>query len=189
MRVTFTLSDEQFSANDRAGVMVGLPLTVQLDAGPLVMGQDDTAGWFVGASYGPAALIPVSLERVAFCGRIAQIEQWRSHEDVLCQALLDCGVPVRFDLLDPDRQSEQTGRPFDLQAGDWLVGVASLRGLLAFDTGDLLWAPVQGTIVDIQRLVLDGASSTFGALRWLHGLPRQSFVPDQVFVTVEVRRK
>ena len=188
MRLTFTLSDDQFSANDRAGVMVGLPLTVQLDAGPLVMGQDDTAGWFVVASYGPAALIPVSLERVAFCGRIVQIEQWRSHEDVLCQALLDCGVPLRFDLLDPDRQSGQTGRPFDLQAGDWLVGVASLRGLLAFDTGDLLWAPVQGTIVDIQRLVLDGASSTFGALRWLHGLPRQSFAPDQVFVTVEVRQ-
>lgn len=186
MRVTFTLSDEQFSANDRAGVMVGLPLTVQLDAGPLVMGQDDTAGWFVRASYGPAALIPVSLERVAFCGRVAQIEPWRGQEDVLCQALLDCGVPMRFDLLDPDRQSGQAGRPFALQTGDWLVGVASLRGLMAFDTGDLLWAPVQGTIVDIQRLILDGASSTFGALRWLHGLPRHSFVPDQVFLTMEL---
>ena len=186
MRLTFTLSDAQFSANDRAGVMVGLPLTVQLDAGPLVMGQDDTAGWFVRASYGPPALIPVSLERVAFCGRIAQIEQWHSQEVVLCQALLDCGVPLRFDLLDPDRQSDQTDRPFDLRTGDWLVGVASLRGLLAFDTGDLLWAPVQGTIVDIQRLVLDGASSTFGALRWLHGLPRHSFAPDQVFLTMEL---
>ena len=124
MRLTFTLSDAQFTANDRAGVMVGLPLTVQLDAGPLVMGQDDTAGWFVRASYGPAALKPISLERVAFCGRIAQIEQWRSQEDVLCQALLDCGVPLRLDLLDPDHRPGQTGRPFDLETGDWLVGVA-----------------------------------------------------------------
>ena len=187
MRLTFSLSDAQFSANDRAGVMVGLPLTVQLDAGPLVMGQDDTAGWFVRASYGPATLIPVSLERVAFCGRIVQIEQWRSHEDVLCQALLDCGVPVRFDLLDPDRQSKQAGSPFALRTGDWLVGVASLRGLVAFDAGDLLWSPVQGTIVDIQRLVLDATNPNFGMLRWLQGLPRQSFAPDQVFVTVEVR--
>ena len=187
MRLTFSLSDTQFAANDCAGVMVGLPLTVQLDAGPLVMGQDDTAGWFVKASYGPAALKAISLERVAFCGRVAQIEQWRGQDDVLCQALLDCGVPLRLDLLDPDHRPGEPGQPFDVETGDWLVGVASVRGLLAFDAGDLLWAPVQGTIVDIQRLVLDAANPTFGALRWLHGLPRQSFAPDQVFVTVEVR--
>jgi hypothetical protein len=72
-----------------------------------------------------------------------------------------------------------------LAVGDWLMGVASLRGLLALDVGDLLWQPVQGSIVDIQRLVLDPAHPAFGTLRWLHGLPRQSFVPDQVFVTVD----
>jgi hypothetical protein len=65
--------------------------------------------------------------------------------------------------------------------------MVSLRGLVAFDAGDLLWSPVQGTIVDIQRLMLDATQPTFGTLRWLHGLPRQSFAPDQVFVTIDIR--
>ena len=50
---------------------------------------------------------------------------------------------------------------------------------------DQLWQPVQGSIVDIQRLVLDPLHPSFGALRWLHGLPKQPFAPDQVFVTVD----
>jgi hypothetical protein len=187
MHLTFSLSDAQFAANDRTGVMVGLPLTVQIDAGPLVLGPDDTAGWFVPANYGAVALKTISLDRVAFCGRISQIEQWRSEEDVVCQALLDCGWPVRVDLLDPFTGPGKGDPQFQLATGDWLVGVASLRGLLAFDAGDLLWSPVQGTIVDIQRLVLDASNPTFGTLRWLHGLPRQSFAPDQVFVTLDVK--
>lgn len=187
MRLTFALSDAQFAANDRAGVMVGLPLTVQLAAGPTMLGQDDAADWFERTGYGPAVLRPVSLERVAFCGKISQIELRSSHDDVLCQALLDCGLPLRLDLLDPDRQPGQPGAPFDLATGDWLAGMASLRGLLAFDAGDLLWAPAQGTIVDIERLALDPTHPSFGTLRRLHGLPRQSYAPDQVFVTIEVR--
>lgn len=187
MRLTFSLSNAQFAANDRAGVMVGLPLTVQLDTGPLVMGPDDTSGWFVRANYGTAAVKAISLDRVAFCGRISQIEAWRSDEDVVCQALVDCGWPVRVDLIDPFAGSGKGDPPLQMAAGDWLVGVAALRGLLAFDAGDLLWSPVQGTIVDIQRLMLDASYPTFGTLRWLHGLPRQSFAPDQVFLTLELR--
>ncbi len=183
MRATFTLSDEQFAANDRAGVMVGLPLAVQLDAGPLLPGRDDAAGWFERVNYGPPAFKPLSLERSVFCGRISQIEQYHDRGETICQALLDCGLPLRLDLIDPD-QPDQPGVPFRLAVGDWLMGVANLRGLLALDVGDLLWQPVQGSIVDIQRLVLDPTHPSFGALRWLHGLPRQSFAPDQVFVTV-----
>lgn len=187
MRLTFSLSDAQFAANDRAGVMVGLPLTVQLDAGPLVLGPDDSAGWFVQVNYGAVALKPISLDRVAFCGRFSQIEPWRGDDEMACQAVLDCGWPLRVDLLDPFGGSGRGDARWLPATGDWLVGVASLRGLLAFDAGDLLWSPVQGTIVDIQRLVLDAAHPNFGMLRWLHGLPRQSFAPDQVFVTVEAR--
>jgi hypothetical protein len=53
--------------------------------------------------------------------------------------------------------------------------------------GDLIWQTVTGVIVDIQRLALDALNPGFGALRWLSGLPRQPFAPDQVFVTIEVR--
>jgi hypothetical protein len=184
MRATFILSDEQFAANERGGIMVGLPLTVQLDAGPLLLGRDDAANWFERVNYGPPAFKPLNLERSVFCGRISQIERHRGRDETFCQALLDCGLPLRLDLIDPD-QPELAGVPFGLAVGDWLMGVASLRGLLALDIGDLLWQPVQGSIVDIQRLVLDPLHPSFGVLRWLHGLPRQSFAPDQVFVTVD----
>ncbi len=184
MRATFTLSDDQFAANDRAGLMVGLPLAVQLDAGPLLPGRVEGAGWFERASFGPAAFKPLALERSVFCGRISQIETWRGRGETACQALLDCGLPLRIDLVDPE-QSGLPGVPFGLSVGDWLIGVADVRGLLALDVGDLLWQPVQGAIVDIQRLVLDPLHPSFGGLRWLHGLPRQSFAPDQVFITVD----
>jgi hypothetical protein len=185
MRATFTLSDEQFAANERAGIMVGLPLAVQLDAGPLLSGRDEGAGWFERVNYGPAAFKPLDLERCVFCGRFSQIETWRDHGETVCQALLDCGLPLRIDLLDPEpAQTDRPGVPFGLAVGDWLMGMANLRGLAALDVGDLLWQPVQGTIVDIQRLVLDPTHPSFGTLRWLHGLPRQSFAPDQVFITV-----
>jgi hypothetical protein len=186
MRITFTLSDEQHAANDRAGIMVGLPLVVQLDAGLLVMGQDDGLGWFEKASWGHKLLKPISLDRLAFCGRIGQVDTWRHGDEVLCQALLDCGQPLRVEVLDPDFAAAQPGYPHHLAAGDWLVGVAILRGRVASDPTDLLWQPVRGTIVDIQRLSLSPTSQTFGTLRWFHGLPRQTFAPDQVFVTVEV---
>lgn len=185
MRATFTLSDQQFAANDRAGVMVGLPLVVQLDAGLLLPGRDEGAGWFERVNYGPPAFRPLSLERSVYCGRISQIETWHGHGETQCQALLDCGLPLRIDLIDPDQAGQPGVAPFDLTVGDWLLGIADLRGLLALDAGDLLWQPVQGSIVDIQRLVLDPVHPSFGALRWLHGLPRQSFAPDQVFVTVD----
>jgi hypothetical protein len=185
MRATFTLSDEQFAANERAGIMVGLPLAVQLDAGPLLPGRDEGAGWFERVNYGPAAFKPLDLERCVFCGRISQIEQYRGRGETDCQALLDCSLPLRIDLIDPEQPGQQPDVPFGLAVGDWLMGVASLRGLLALDVGDLLWQPVQGAIVDIQRLVLDPTHPSFGTLRWLHGLPRQSFAPDQVFITVD----
>jgi hypothetical protein len=151
----------------------------------VLAGRDDAAGWFERVNYGPAAFKPLSLERSVFCGRISQIETWRGHGETACQALLDCGLPLRIDLIDPEQPRTSRVCPYNLAVGDWLMGVASLRGLLALDVGDLLWQPVQGTIVDIQRLVLDPTHPSFGTLRWLHGLPRQSFAPDQVFVTVD----
>lgn len=188
MRITFQLTDSQYAANDRAGLLVGLPLTVQLDAGPLLLGRDAAdSGWFDKVNYGQPALKPFSLAQCAFCGRISQLDRWRSPEGAFCQALLDCGVPLRIDVLLPEFDLAAPGLPDGLRQGDWLVGVAALQGLLAFDPGDLLWQPVEGAIVDIQRLNLDTLSPAFGNLRWLNGLPRQSFAPDQVFVTVECR--
>jgi len=189
MRITFTLSDAQHRANDRGGVMIGLPISVQLDAGVLVPGQDTDQGgpgWFEPTEAGQTLLKPFSLERVAFSGRVQQMELWRSSEGVACQALLDCGLPVRCDLLDPDQTSGSLRAPYDLAIGDGLMGVASLNGLLALDPGDLLWQPVSGTIVDIQRLGLHPLHPAFGSLRWLQGLPSQSFAPDQVYVTMEI---
>lgn len=185
MQITFTLSDEQFTANDRQGVMVGLPLAVQLDAGALILGQDGaTSGWFERIGPGQKLLQPFSLERSVFSGQIGQLETWRGPEGVLCQALLDCGLPIRLDVLDPDLAADAAGTPYDLQVGDWLLGAASLSGLLALSPGDLLWQPVQGAIVDVQRLVMNPLSPQFGTLRWLQSLPRQSFLPDQVFVSI-----
>ncbi len=181
MRLTFTLSDEQFAANDRAGVMVGLPLAVQLDAGPLVGGRIDGDGWIEAVNFGRAAIRPVSLDRHVFCGRVGEVETWRDGDDTVCQATLDCGVPLRFDLL----AATSSDVP---QTGDWYIGLAELRGLLAMNLSDLLWQTVTGSIVDIQRLSLDPLAPGFGNMHWLSGLPRQSFAPDQVYVTVEVVR-
>lgn len=189
MQATFTLADEQFAANDYAGVMVGLPLTVQLETGPLLYGRDDGAGWFTRTSAGPASFKPLMLERVAFCGRISQIEGWSGHGDTLIQALVDCGVLLRMDLYDPQVEWAQPAAiPYGLTVGEWVVGVADLRGRLAVDASDLLWQPVQGAIVDIQLLQLNPAQPDFGTLRWLHGLPRHSFAPDQVFITIKVHK-
>ena len=185
MQVTFTLSGEQFAANDYSGVMVGLPLAVQLDAGALLYGPDDSAGWWVRTYPAIPRLQPVSLARAAFCGRIAELAHWSEAGETLHQALLDCGAPLRVDLFDPEQPSGQGLTPFGLQEGDWLLGVAEVRGLVAFNRSDLLWQPVQGSIVDIQRLALDPARPDFGSLHWLHGLPQQPFAPDQVFVTIK----
>ncbi len=181
MRLTFSLPDEQFAANDRAGVMVGLPLAVQLDAGPLISGRLDGDGWIEAINFGHASIRPVSLDRHVFCGRVSEVETWRDGNDTLCQTTLNCGVPLRFDLLaaTPDEVP---------RAGDWYLGLASLRGLLAMNRSDLLWQTVTGSIVDIQRLSLDPMAAGFGTMHWLSGLPRQSFAPDQVFVTVEIVR-
>lgn len=181
MRLTFTLSDEQFAANDRAGVMVGLPLAVQLDAGLLIAGRVDGDGWIEALNHGRASIRPVSLDRHVFCGRVSEVETWREGGDTLCQATLNCGVPLRFDLL--------AATPGEVPcSGDWYLGLASLRGLLAMNRSDLLWQTVTGSIVDIQRLSLDPLVPGFGAMHWLSGLPRQSFAPDQVYVTVEIVR-
>lgn len=188
MRVTFQLSDAQYEANDRAGVMVGLPISVQLDAGLLTMGCDAGIGWFERAAPGRTLLKQVSLERHAFSGQVTQVATYRTPEGVIAQALLDCGLPLRLDALDPAADPQRPGVPFGLKAGDWLLGVASLQGLLALDRGALLWQPVDGTIVEIQRLSLSPFDPMFGALRWLQGLPpARSFAPDLVFVTVDVR--
>ncbi len=187
MRVTFTLSDEQYAANDRAGILVGLPLSAQIESGPLVMGQDAGIGWFERATPGRTLLRQVSLERHAFSGRLTQVETWDSPEGTLGQALLDCGLPLRLDLFDPAEMPNRTSTPFGLKAGDWLVGVVSLQGLLALDAGDLLWQPSEGTIVDVQRLCLAPLDPNFGTLRWLHGLSAAAFTPDLVFVTLDVR--
>ena len=179
MRLTFTLSDEQFAANDRAGVMVGLPLAAQLDAGPLVSGRIDGDGWIEAVNFGRASIRPVSLDRHVFCGRVGEVETWSDGGDTVCQAMLDCGVSLRFDLL--------AATPGEVpRVGDWYLGQASLRGLLAMNPSDLLWQTVTGAIVDIQRLSLDPLAPGFGTMHWLSGLPRQSFAPDQVFVTVEI---
>ena len=181
MRLTFSLSDEQFAANDRAGVMVGLPLAVQLDAGPLIAGRIDGDGWIEPVNFGHASIRPVSLDRHVFCGRISEIETWTHDGDTVCQATLNCGVPLRFELL--------AATPAEApRTGDWYLGLAPLRGLLAMNPSDLLWQTVTGSIVDIQRLSLDPLAAGFGAMRWLSGMPRQSFAPDQVFVTVEIVR-
>lgn len=181
MRLTFTLSDEQFAANDRAGIVVGLPLTVQLDAGPLVVGRVEGDGWIEAVNHGQASIRPVSLDRHVFCGRVAAVETWREEDDTFCQVTLNCGVPLRFEVL-------ATGPAAPPRVNDWLLGLATLRGLLAMNRGDLLWQTVTAPIVDVQRLALDPLNPGFGTLRWLSGLPRQSFAPDQVFVTVEVVR-
>jgi len=187
MRLTFSLSDAQFAANDRAGLMVGLPLTVQLDAGVMTLGDDAGGSWFERCNDGPAALKPFAMDRCAFCGRVSQLERRQVGEDVVWQSMLDCGLPVRVDLLDPELPPSPPSAPYGLALGDWATGIFVLRGRLAFDPGDLLWQPVQGTIVDIQRLDLTPSHASFGALHWFSGLPRQSFLPDQVYVTVEVR--
>lgn len=187
MRVTFTLSDEQFAANDRAGILVGLPLSVQIETWPLIQGQDAGFGWFERATPGRTLLRQVSLERHAFSGRLTQIETWDSPEGALGQALLDCGLPLRLDLFDPAGVPNRASTPFDLKAGDWLAGLASLQGLLAVDPGDLLWQPSAGAIVDVQRLCLAPHDPNFGTLRWLHGLPASAFPPDLVFVTLDAR--
>lgn len=189
MRATFTLSDEQFAANERSGILVGLPLSAQIEAGPLIMGQDAGIGWFERAMPGRTLLKQVSLERHAFSGRLTQVETWDSPEGILGQALLDCGLPLRLDLFDPAEEPSHAGTPFGLEVGDWLLGVASLQGLVALDPGDLLWQPSEGTIVDVQRLCLSPLDPNFGTLRWLHGLPANSFVPDLVFVTLDVRTR
>lgn len=186
MRITFSLSDSQYLANDRSGIMVGLPLTVQLDAGVLALGEEGSPLWCQRTTPGRPMLKPFSLERCAFHGRITQMEIWRSSRDVVCQVLLDCGVAVRLDLWDPELSAGQSGTPYGLQQGDWLMGQALLQGLLAFSHGDLLWEPVTGTIVDIQRLYMEPLNPAFGTLHWFHGLPGQSFAPDQVFATIEV---
>lgn len=187
MRVTFALSDAQYLANDRSGIMVGLPLTVQIDAGVLVMGADISAGWFDRGRPGQASLSSISLDRSVFNGRVAQLDLWHHQEDLFCQVLLDCGLSLRMDLLAAGPAPESHDTPYGIQTGEWLLGVAALQGLLAASSSDLLWQPVQGTIVDIQRLNLNPAHPGFGTLRWLHGLPRQPFAPDQVFITIEVR--
>jgi hypothetical protein len=199
MRVTFQLTDGQYAANDRAGVLVGLPLSVQLDAGLLAMGHAAAAsgsGWFERAAPGRQLLKQISLERYAFSGRLAQIDAppgaaWRGLEGVVCQALLECGLPLRLDVLDPDASAAvgAASVPYGLKAGDWLLGVASLQGLLALDYAalTLAWRPVEGAIVDIQRLSLSPFDPGFGTLRWLHGLPARSFAPDVVYVTIDAK--
>lgn len=195
MHVTFQLTDAQYAANDRSGVMVGLPLSVQIDAGLLAMGHAAAASggnWFERAAPGRKLLKQVSLERHAFSGRLVQIDAppgaaWRSPEGVICQALLDCGLPLRLDVLDPEAPAGFDGVPYGLKIGDWLLGVASLQGLCALDHGALLWQPVEGAIVDIQRLSLSPFDPAFGALRWLHGLPARSFAPDVMYVTIDVK--
>lgn len=181
MRLTFTLSDEQFAANDRAGVMVGLPLAVQLDAGPLVSGRIDGDGWIEPLNHGRASIRTVSLDRHVFSGRVSEVEVWRDGGETVCQATLNCGAPLRCDLL------AATARDAP-RIGDWYLGLASLRGLVAMNPSDLLWQTVTGSIVDIQRLSLDPLTPGFGTMHWLSGLPRQSFAPDQVYVTVELVR-
>jgi len=185
MQLTFALSDEQFAANDYSGVMVGLPLAVQLHTGPLLHGRDEGTGWFMRTGNGPASLKPVCLERVAFCGRIIRLARQPVGDEMLHQALLDCGPTLRLDLFDPQQEAAKDATPFGLAEGDWLLGVAELRGYLAFGPDDLLWQPVQGNITAIHRLMLQPAHPDFGALRWLHGLPAQPFAPDQVFVTMK----
>lgn len=188
MRVTFQLTDAQYEANDRAGVMVGLPISVQLDAGLLTMGCDAGIGWFERAAPGRTLLKQVSLERHAFSGQVNQVATYQTPEGVIAQVVLDCGLPLRLDALDPAADPKRPSVPFDLKAGDWLLGVASLQGLLALDRGALLWQPVDGAIVEIQRLSLSPYDPAFGTLRWLQGLPpARSFAPDLVFVTVDVR--
>lgn len=186
MNVTFLLSDEQFAANDRSGVMVGLPLVVQLDAGLLSMGPEVGSSWFERSAPGRHLLKQISLERYAFSGRLVELDRWRSGDDLFCQALLDCGLPLRLDVAEPGAVHRQHETPYGLRIGDWLLGLTSLQGLLAIDPGAALWQPVEGTIVDVQRLCLAPTDPAFGTLRWLHGLPRRSYAPDQVFVTVDV---
>lgn len=185
MRATFTLSDEQFAANDRSGVMVGLPLVVQLDAGLLSMGHEAGDSWFERSAPGRQLLKQISLERYAFSGRLVELDRWRSDNDLFCQALLDCGLPVRLDVAEPGAAHRSHEAPYGLRVGDWLLGIASLQGFLAIDPGTALWQPVEGTIIDIQRLCLTPTDPAFGTLRWLHGLPRRSYAPDQVFITVD----
>lgn len=189
MRATFTLSDEQFAANDRAGILVGLPLNAQIAAGPLVPGHDAGIDWFERAMPGQTLLRQVSLERHAFSGQLVQIETWSSPEGALGQALLDCGLPLRLDLFDPAEETSHASTPFGLKAGDWVLGLASLQGLLALDPGDLLWQTSEGTIVDVQRLCLSPLDPGFGTLRWLHGLAANSFAPDLIFVTLDLRTR
>lgn len=186
MQLTFSLSDEQFAANDYSGVMVGLPLAVQMHAGPLLYGHDESAGWFIRTGGGPASLRPICLERVAFCGRISRLACQTIGDNVLYQALLDCGPALRLELFDPEQAAAQAEAvPFDLAEGEWLLGVAELRGYPAFDPEALLWQPLQGFVTDIHRLMLQPAHPDFGALRWLDSLPPHPFAPDQVFVTMK----
>lgn len=189
MRATFTLSDEQFAANDRAGILIGLPLSVQIATAPLVLGREAGIDWFEPAPPGRTLLRQVSLERHAFSGQLMQMETWGSPEGTIGQALLDCGLPLRLDLFDPAQEPRHAGTPFDLKAGDWVLGLASLQGLLALDPGDLLWQTSEGTIVDVQRLCLSPLDPSFGTLRWLHGLAANSFAPDLVIITLDLRTR
>ncbi|MEA3335124.1 MAG: hypothetical protein U9R25_04390 [Chloroflexota bacterium] len=186
MQITFSLSDNQYAANDRSGLMVGLPISAQFDAGLLTTNQEDGCGWIRRDSPGRSILKPFSLDRCVFSGRVDQFDTWQSQGTTVCQVLVDCGVPLRMDLIDPDLDSGEITTPYNLTQGNWIMGTAPLAGLLALEPGTLLWKPTSGTIVDIQRLYLNPVSPAFGTLRWFHGLPPQSFAPDLVFVTMEI---
>ncbi len=186
MQATFALADEQFAANDYSGVMIGLPLAVQLHAGPLLYGRDEGNNWMVRCAAATPLLKPICLERAAFCGRISRLSGQTVGDQVLHQALLDCGAALRLDLFDPEQETDQAEAvPFRLAEGDWLLGVADLRGYLAFEPDDRLWQPLSGHISDIHRLLWQPAHPDFAALRWVDSLPAQSFAPDQVFVTIK----
>lgn len=183
-QITFSLSDAQYAANDRSGIMVGLPLTVQLDAGLLMMGRDSGVEWFERTSPDRPLLQQVALDRCVFRGRVTDIALWESPEGAACQMLLDCGLPLRVDVVEVEQEAAVNATPYGLQEDDWLLGLAFLEGVVALQPSDLLWQPLHGTIVDIQRLILSPHHPDFGKLRWLHSLPSASFLPDQVFVTV-----
>ncbi|MEZ4770650.1 MAG: hypothetical protein R2844_19785 [Caldilineales bacterium] len=131
-----------------------------------------------GGQLGRPSIRPISLERHVFCGRIGEVETWQDGNDTLCQATLDCGVPLRSARWRPHPRDAL--RPATGTSG-WQP-----RGLLAMNLSDSFWQTITGSIVDIQRLSLDPLGAGFGNMHWLSGLPRQSFAPDQVYVTVEV---
>ena len=183
MSLTLRLLDHDFDAHQYLSIKVGATLGIMVATD--MLGEeafDDPAGWFALAQ-GPLTpvLAQVAGARYAFAGRVRQSYHWEEDDLAITYLLLDTPTPITV------LGSSFDGVPLNIEAGDWLYGIAGLKLVWEESLEIPIGQPLQATIQEIQRLFLHPGPG-FGLTHSITTLPPEPFGQDEVLLILRSKR-